>query len=162
MSLTNWWTIISPRCTLQFLYSWQDVFSINYHRNWTRYPISEHDFRASYLSLCAQGTTLNPNSLRFLPLLFAVLSIACKLAPEHMAGDAQTRRLTSSRYYWCCKCCKFNDPHSRRIDFTSSTAIIIDCCGYTPRLFRNGHYAHAGESLFDLTHVTMKMLTYAF
>ena len=40
---------------------------------------------------------------------------------------------------------KFDDLHNGSIDFASSTAIIIDCCGHTPGLFRNGHHAHAGE-----------------
>jgi hypothetical protein len=74
---------------------------INYS-NWTRYPVSEHDFRASYTSVCANGIGANPNDVRFLPLLFVVLSIAVRLAPDHIAGDARTRRLTSLRYYWSC------------------------------------------------------------
>ncbi|OBZ70156.1 putative transcriptional regulatory protein C1F7.11c [Grifola frondosa] len=69
--------------------------------NWTRYPISERDFRASYASICADSTTsANPNNVRFLPLLFVVLAIAVRLAPEHIGGNERTRRLTSSRYYW--------------------------------------------------------------
>lgn len=39
----------------------------------------------------------------FLPLLFVVLAIAVRLAPEHIAGDTQTKRLRSVRYYWTCK-----------------------------------------------------------
>lgn len=70
--------------------------------NWTRYPVSERDFRAAYESVCANGIGANPNDVRFLPLLFVVLSISVRLAPEHIAGDARTRRLTSLRYYWSC------------------------------------------------------------
>ncbi|KAI0921138.1 hypothetical protein AcV5_001168 [Taiwanofungus camphoratus] len=67
--------------------------------NWTRYPIPEQDFRTSYNSICAEGITVNPNNIRFLPLLFVVLSIAIRLAPE-IGGDERTRKLTSAKYYW--------------------------------------------------------------
>ncbi|KAF8076452.1 fungal-specific transcription factor domain-containing protein [Lyophyllum atratum] len=72
--------------------------------NWTRYPVSERDFRAAYASVSAHGRdgigATNPNDVRFLPLLFVVLAISARLAPEHIAGDARNRRLTSLRYYW--------------------------------------------------------------
>ncbi|KAI3612336.1 nucleus protein [Moniliophthora roreri] len=80
---------------------------INYYFsaiNWTRYVISEKDFRAAYKSVCAHGAhgvgATNPNDIRFLPLLFVVLAIAVRLAPEEVAGDARSRRVTSLRYYW--------------------------------------------------------------
>ncbi|KAK7061772.1 Snf7-domain-containing protein [Favolaschia claudopus] len=70
--------------------------------NWTRYPISEQDFRASYDSICEHGTTGvgSPGDVSFLPLLFAVLAISVRLAPESIGGDARARRVTSLRYYW--------------------------------------------------------------
>ncbi|KAG1806755.1 fungal-specific transcription factor domain-containing protein [Suillus plorans] len=68
--------------------------------NWTRYPVCEADFRTAYASLCANGVGANTNDARFLPLLFVVLAISVRLAPEHLAGDARTRRVTSLRYYW--------------------------------------------------------------
>ncbi|KAJ6599014.1 fungal-specific transcription factor domain-containing protein [Mycena vulgaris] len=70
--------------------------------NWTRYPISERDFRASYNSICEHGTNgiSAPSDVSFLPLLFAVLAISVRLAPENIAGDARSRRVTSLRYYW--------------------------------------------------------------
>ncbi|KAF9534276.1 hypothetical protein CPB83DRAFT_843977 [Crepidotus variabilis] len=72
--------------------------------NWTRYPISENDFRAAYDSICGcirgRGTASNPQDIRFLPLLCVVLAISARLAPEHLAGDARSRRATSLRYYW--------------------------------------------------------------
>ncbi|KAF6762269.1 hypothetical protein DFP72DRAFT_987584 [Ephemerocybe angulata] len=72
--------------------------------NWTRYPVSERDFRTAYASISAHGKdglgATNPHDVRFLPLLFVVLAIAVRLAPEHIAGDARTRRVTSLRYYW--------------------------------------------------------------
>jgi hypothetical protein len=72
------------------------------NRNWTRYPISERDFRTAYTSICANGIGINPNDVRFLPLLFVVLAIGVRLAPEHLAGDARSRRINSLRYYWSC------------------------------------------------------------
>ncbi|KAL6309700.1 hypothetical protein BKA93DRAFT_722963 [Sparassis latifolia] len=68
--------------------------------NWTRYPISERDFRASYTCIYTEGTTINPNNIRFLPLLFVVLAIAIRLAPDGIAGDESSRKSTSSRFYW--------------------------------------------------------------
>lgn len=71
--------------------------------NWTRYPVSEKNFRAGCNSLYNEGAAINPNEFRFLPLLFVILAISVRVAPEQLAGDSRTRRLTSSRYYWCCK-----------------------------------------------------------
>ncbi|KAI0081762.1 hypothetical protein K474DRAFT_1587184 [Panus rudis PR-1116 ss-1] len=68
--------------------------------NWTRYPISERDFRAAYATTQADVTVLDANDIRFLPLFFVVLAIAVRMAPDHIIGDNHTRRLTSSRYYW--------------------------------------------------------------
>jgi hypothetical protein len=70
--------------------------------NWTRYPVSEKNFRAGCNSLYNEGAAINPNEFRFLPLLFVILAISVRLAPEQLSGDVRTRRLTSSRYYWCC------------------------------------------------------------
>ncbi|KAF5390558.1 hypothetical protein D9757_002751 [Collybiopsis confluens] len=80
---------------------------INYYfssLNWTRYAISEPDFRTAYATVCAHSThglsATNPNDVRFLPLLFVVLAISARLAPEELGGDARQRRITSLRYYW--------------------------------------------------------------
>ncbi|KIM46134.1 hypothetical protein M413DRAFT_441197 [Hebeloma cylindrosporum] len=64
--------------------------------NWTRYPISAHEFRLAYSSICASGSGVGFVSF---PCYF-VLAISVRLAPEHIAGDARTRRVTSLRYYW--------------------------------------------------------------
>ncbi|KAI9001022.1 fungal-specific transcription factor domain-containing protein [Trametes punicea] len=70
--------------------------------NWTRYPISEHEFRASYAAFIAnEHNHANPNNIRFLPLLFVVLAISVRLAPERIGGSEQTRKMAGSRYYWC-------------------------------------------------------------
>jgi hypothetical protein len=75
--------------------------------NWTRYPVSEKEFRAAYASICAHGRdgigATNPHDVRFLPLLFVVLAISARLSPEHIGGDARSRRITSLRYYWSCQ-----------------------------------------------------------
>ncbi|KAI0638176.1 fungal-specific transcription factor domain-containing protein [Trametes polyzona] len=70
--------------------------------NWTRYPISEHEFRASYAAFLAnEHNHANPNNIRFLPLLFVVLAISIRLAPERIGGSEQSRKMAGSRYYWC-------------------------------------------------------------
>ncbi|TFK89818.1 hypothetical protein K466DRAFT_544538 [Polyporus arcularius HHB13444] len=70
--------------------------------NWTRYPISEHEFRTSYSSFLAnEHNPANPNNIRFLPLLFVVLAISVRLAPDRIGGTEQTRRTAGGRYYWC-------------------------------------------------------------
>ncbi|KAG9039629.1 hypothetical protein FRB95_009210 [Tulasnella sp. JGI-2019a] len=68
--------------------------------NYTRYPLYEPSFRASYDSVCNNGTRVQPHDIRFLPLLFVVLAIAARLAPEHILGDDRQKRLMSLRYYW--------------------------------------------------------------
>ncbi|KAH8830529.1 fungal-specific transcription factor domain-containing protein [Flagelloscypha sp. PMI_526] len=71
--------------------------------NWTRYPISEVDFRKAYASLLvhrAEGSgNTNTNDICFLGLLFVVLAIAARVAPDAILEPAQ-RRVTSMRYYW--------------------------------------------------------------
>ncbi|KAI0349425.1 hypothetical protein OH77DRAFT_1415061 [Trametes cingulata] len=70
--------------------------------NWTRYPISEHEFRASYAAFVAnEHNHANPNNIRFLPLLFVVLAISVRLAPERIGGSELSKRTAGSRYYWC-------------------------------------------------------------
>ncbi|CAE6470126.1 unnamed protein product [Rhizoctonia solani] len=70
------------------------------HINYTRYPLYEPAFRVSYDSIWTNGVRVSPSDARFLPLLFVVMATAVRLAPEHIAGDLQTRRITSLRYYW--------------------------------------------------------------
>lgn len=92
-------------------------------RNWTRYPVSEKDFRVAYSSLCTNGVGANTNDARFLPLLFVVLAISVRLAPEHLAGDLRTRRVTSLRYYWSCTFCFCSFFVSVRSDTPRSTTV---------------------------------------
>ncbi|KDQ12694.1 hypothetical protein BOTBODRAFT_34149 [Botryobasidium botryosum FD-172 SS1] len=68
--------------------------------NYTRYPLYEPHFRSSYEAVFANGLHIQPNDVRFLPLLFVVLAISARLAPQHIGGDESRKRLTSLRYYW--------------------------------------------------------------
>ena len=53
--------------------------------------------------MCSSTVTVAAGDLRFLPLLFVVLAITARLAPEELCGDVRSRRLTSQRYYWSCE-----------------------------------------------------------
>lgn len=55
--------------------------------------------------------------MRSLPLVFIVLAMAVRLAPEEWAGDDQTRKLSSLRLYWSCK--------PRRVDEIGAIADIL-------------------------------------
>lgn len=68
--------------------------------NFIRYPIDERMFRASYEDLYNKSTALDPSNVRALPLVFIVLALAVRQAPEKWAGNEQTRRLSSLRMYW--------------------------------------------------------------
>ncbi|ODN87089.1 hypothetical protein L198_07091 [Cryptococcus wingfieldii CBS 7118] len=68
--------------------------------NFIRYPIDERLFRASYDDLYNKATALDPSNVRALPLVFIVLALAVRQAPDKWAGDEQTRRLSSLRMYW--------------------------------------------------------------
>ncbi|WVN87249.1 uncharacterized protein L203_102426 [Cryptococcus depauperatus CBS 7841] len=68
--------------------------------NFIRYPIDEKLFRISYEDLYDKATALDPSNVRALPLVFIVLALAVRQAPDKWAGDEQTRRLSSLRMYW--------------------------------------------------------------
>jgi hypothetical protein len=86
--------------------------------NYVRYPIDERLFRicqlndafvrtradvSAYEDLYNRNTSVDPSNVRALPLVFIVLAMAVRLAPEEWAGDEQTRKLSSLRMYWSCK-----------------------------------------------------------
>lgn len=75
--------------------------------NFIRYPIDERLFRASYEDLYNKSTALDPSNVRALPLVFIVLALAVRQAPEKWAGNEQTRRLSSLRMYWSCEFSSF-------------------------------------------------------
>jgi len=81
--------------------------------NYVRYPIDERLFRIcklvylspltpAYEDLYNRHTAVDPSNVRALPLVFIVLAMAVRLAPEEWAGDEQTRKLSSLRMYWSC------------------------------------------------------------
>ncbi|KAH7105550.1 hypothetical protein BKA62DRAFT_690074 [Auriculariales sp. MPI-PUGE-AT-0066] len=84
--------------------------------NYTRYPLYEPDFRAAYENIRRQWPRVQASDVRFLPLLFVVLALAVRLAPERIAGDARERKLTSLRYYW-----------SARRSMLIAAAVQTDC-----------------------------------
>lgn len=57
----------------------------------------------AYEDLYNKHTSVDPSNVRALPLVFIVLAMAVRLAPEEWAGDEQTRKLSSLRMYWSCE-----------------------------------------------------------
>lgn len=122
--------------------------------NWTRYPISEREFRTAYAAIHTESGTVNPNDVRFLPLLFVVLSISIKVAPEHIAGDKKTRNLTASRYYWSCALCVGSLGIQTELTPYSSQ-VPADCGGHPTGLSGDGADSTAGKNtITDLFVVT--------
>jgi len=113
--------------------------------NWTRYPLPESDFRTSVAAMCSSSTTAAAGDLRFLPLLFVVLAIAARLAPERLCGDVKSRRLTSQRYYWSCKCLCLSPCFSL---FTRNISTSVASCGgrHTTELSRDDLDPAIGKS----------------
>lgn len=68
-----------------------------FYRNYSRHPLPEALFRASYQSICFNEDNLQPSDICFLPLLFTVLAISMRLAPEDIGGNDRMRHLTSLR-----------------------------------------------------------------
>ena len=84
--------------------------------------------------MCSSSATAAAGDLRFLPLLFVVLAIAARLAPERLCGDVRSRRLTSQRYYWSCKCLYLSLCFPL---FTAGNSTSVASCGcrYPAQLF---------------------------
>ncbi|KAK4688108.1 hypothetical protein P7C73_g1993, partial [Tremellales sp. Uapishka_1] len=68
--------------------------------NIVRYPIDERMFRIVYEDLYTKSNNVDPSNVRALPLIFIVLATAIRLAPTELAGDENTRKLSSLRMYW--------------------------------------------------------------
>lgn len=121
--------------------------------NWTRYPLPESDFRTSVAAMCSSSATVAAGDLRFLPLLFVVLAIAARLAPERLCGDARSRRLTSQRYYWSCKCVRLV-LHSPLFTESISTSVTPSGGRYSAKLFGDDLDPATGEyEEFSRNHV---------
>lgn len=65
-------------------------------------------------------TAVDPNNVRALPLVFIVLAMAVRLAPENWAGDDHTRKISSLRMYWSCEL-----VHSRSQLTSARRSILI-------------------------------------
>lgn len=61
------------------------------------------DLPAAYEDLYNPNKAVDPSNVRALPLVFIVLALSVRLAPEEWAGDEQTRKLSSLRMYWSCE-----------------------------------------------------------
>lgn len=81
--------------------------------NYTRYPIDEAGFRRAFDTITRMGLRIQAEDVRFLPLLFVVLAIAARLAPDQLLGNEHHRRITSLRYYWSCESCDSLTPPAR-------------------------------------------------
>ena len=100
-----------------------------HRRNYTRYPLLEKDFRTSYDAVWAsQGIGINPNDIRFLPLLFVILALSVRVAPESLAGDDRQRRLSSLRYYWSCMFFEYLTHPVTYPFLCSSSLYVTSCC----------------------------------
>ena len=113
--------------------------------NWTRDPLPENDFRSSVAAMCSSSATAAAGDLRFLPLLFVVLAIAARLAPERLCGDVRSRRLTSQRYYWSCE---YLHLPLRSPPFISSTStpVTSHSCRHPAELFGDDLDPTVGKS----------------
>lgn len=137
--------ITSPPCKLARALI--PVWSLTpcHDRNYTRYPIYEPSFRTSYEAICNNGIRVHPNDIRFLPLLFVVLAIAARLAPEHILGDERQKRLTSLRYYWSSEPRFLSCLGSPLTRFAlRRPALHPHCCGHPLRFVRDHSYAYSG------------------
>ncbi|WRT64595.1 uncharacterized protein IL334_001528 [Kwoniella shivajii] len=66
--------------------------------NYVRYPIDQHLFRLAYEQVYAQKSTAS--AVLALPLVFIVLALSTRVAPDEIVGNDHEKRLTSLRYYW--------------------------------------------------------------
>ena len=101
--------------------------------NYTRYPIDEAGFRRAFDTITRTGLRIQAEDVRFLPLLFVVLAIAARLAPDQLLGNEHHRRITSLRYYWSCESCDTHPParttshaHTARRSLLIAAAIQTD------------------------------------
>lgn len=74
--------------------------------NYVRYPISEHLFRQSFAMLYDSRSITGPAVLA-LPLVFIVLAMAIRVAPDQWVGGEDDKRNSSLRMYWNCQSLHF-------------------------------------------------------
>lgn len=67
--------------------------------NHVRYPISEFLFRQSFV-LIYENKTISGAAVLALPLVFIVLAMAIRVAPDQWVGGEDQKRTNSLRMYW--------------------------------------------------------------
>lgn len=70
--------------------------------NHIRYPISEYLFRQN-LEILYDSSSITAQAVLALPLVFIVLAMAIRVAPEQWVGGEEVKRSTSLRMYWNCE-----------------------------------------------------------
>ncbi|ODN79510.1 hypothetical protein L202_03476 [Cryptococcus amylolentus CBS 6039] len=69
--------------------------------NFVRYPIDDHAFRKALESVYNDGTS--PSAVLALPLVFIVLSISMRIAPDALIESEEKKRTMSLKMYWSSK-----------------------------------------------------------
>ncbi|WVN89314.1 uncharacterized protein L203_104536 [Cryptococcus depauperatus CBS 7841] len=67
--------------------------------NFVRYPIDEHSFRQALETVYTDRSS--PSAVLALPLVFIVLSISTRIAPNELIESEDNKRSMSLRMYWC-------------------------------------------------------------
>lgn len=69
--------------------------------NFVRYPIDDHAFKRAFETVYADGN--NSSAILALPLVFIVLAISARIAPEAVIDTEEKKRALSLHMYWSCK-----------------------------------------------------------
>jgi hypothetical protein len=97
--LQNLMSELPPRADTNDLVGWFFA-KVNY----IRYPISEYLFRQN-LEILYDSSSITAQAVLALPLVFIVLAMAIRVAPEQWVGGEEVKRSTSLRMYWNCEFC---------------------------------------------------------
>lgn len=69
--------------------------------NFVRYPIDDHAFKRAFETVYVDGNS--PPAVLALPLVFIVLAISARIAPEAVIDTEERKRALSLRMYWSSK-----------------------------------------------------------
>ncbi|KIR54550.1 nuclear protein [Cryptococcus gattii Ru294] len=69
--------------------------------NFVRYPIDDHAFKRAFETVYADGN--NSSAVLALPLVFIVLAISARIAPEAVIDTEEKKRALSLHMYWSSK-----------------------------------------------------------
>lgn len=69
--------------------------------NFVRYPIDDRAFKRAFETVYMDGNS--PSAVLALPLVFIVLAISARIAPEAVIDTEERKRALSLRMYWSCK-----------------------------------------------------------